>query len=330
MSKPTEKSLQLLKTIPSLNRVKWLILVMLIVTILLLALIPWQQTASGSGRVIAYSATQRQQPISALVEGRIGKWYVQEGMAVKKGDKIAEILDNDPAVLSNLQSEKAALSSRLSALQAATATSKRNVLRQQALYQKGISAQRTLELAQIEFARYESDEATVKAELARIDVRIARQKRQIITAPMNGMIIRRQFGEGASFVKVGDVLAVLVPETLSPAVELWIDGNDIPLIHIGQEVRLQFEGWPAIQFSGWPSVAVGTFGGVVQVVDNADNGEGMFRVLVVPQQPQDWPAARYLRQGVRAHGWILLSQVKLGYELWRQFNGFPPSLDKPI
>jgi hypothetical protein len=25
-------------------------------------------------------------------------------------------------------------------------------------------------------------------------------------------------------------------------------------------------------------------------------------------------------------GWILLDRVRLGYELWRQFNGFPPRL----
>ena len=32
---------------------------------------------------------------------------------------------------------------------------------------------------------------------------------------------------------------------------------------------------------------------------------------------------RFLRQGVRVNGWVLLSQVTLGYELWRIFNGFP-------
>ena len=37
-----------------------------------------------------------------------------------------------------------------------------------------------------------------------------------------------------------------------------------------------------------------------------------------------------LRQGVRTNGWVLLGQVPLGYELWRQINGFPPlpSVDK--
>jgi hypothetical protein len=31
---------------------------------------------------------------------------------------------------------------------------------------------------------------------------------------------------------------------------------------------------------------------------------------------------------VRALGWIQLGTVRLGYELWRQFNGFPPSLPR--
>lgn len=63
------------------------------------------------------------------------------------------------------------------------------------------------------------------------------------------------------------------------------------------------------------------------VVDATDNGQGLFRILVVPDETdQDWPSERYLRQGVRANGWVLLNQVTLGFELWRKLNGFPPSV----
>ena len=41
---------------------------------------------------------------------------------------------------------------------------------------------------------------------------------------------------------------------------------------------------------------------------------------------ETWPEGRYLKQGVRASGWVLLNEVRLAYEFWRQFNGFPPSL----
>ena len=112
-------------------------------------------------------------------------------------------------------------------------------------------------------------------------------------------------------------------------VEMKVSGNDLPLIREGDRVRLQFEGWPAVQFVGWPSVAVGTFGGVVNRVFPTDDGMGYFRIVVTPD-PNDepWPDERYLRQGVRANGWVLLRQVPLGYEIWRQLNGFPPSVEK--
>jgi hypothetical protein len=123
-------------------------------------------------------------------------------------------------------------------------------------------------------------------------------------------------------------LFTIVPDISEQAVELYVSGNDTPLVSLDDEVRLQFEGWPAIQFAGWPSVAVGTFGGRVASIDATDNGTGKFRVLVRPGMEDDWPADRYLRQGVRANGWVMLNQVSLGYEIWRQLNGFPPVVAK--
>jgi hypothetical protein len=74
-------------------------------------------------------------------------------------------------------------------------------------------------------------------------------------------------------------------------------------------------------------VAVGTFGGRVALVDPSSDELGRFRILVVPD-PQDepWPSREFLRQGARANGFVLLDRVRLGYELWRQANGFPPTV----
>ena len=119
----------------------------------------------------------------------------------------------------------------------------------------------------------------------------------------------------------------LMPDAKSQAVELWVDGNDVPLVSKGRPVRLQFEGWPGVQFGGWPSVAVGTFGGRVTVVDHSGDAQGRFRILVVPdERDEPWPSPEYLRQGARVNGFVLLDQVRLGYELWRQANGFPPTV----
>lgn len=175
-----------------------------------------------------------------------------------------------------------------------------------------------------------SEVASARNSLLSIETKLARQKQQSVTAPCDGTILRIMRPGAGEIVKAGAQLAVLIPSTEDLAVEIWVDGNDMPLITPGRHIRLQFEGWPAVQFAGWPSVAVGTFGGKVILVDATDDGTGKFRVLVSPDDPEHaWPGQPYLRQGVRAKGWILLNQVTLGYELWRQLNGFPPVVDNP-
>jgi biotin carboxyl carrier protein len=174
-------------------------------------------------------------------------------------------------------------------------------------------------------AAAQAELANVNAELVRLDTRLARQSTMLVRAPRDGTILRLIANEGTDMVRAGEPIAVLVPDNHQRAVELWIDGNDVPLVQEGRHVRLQFEGWPAVQFSGWPSVAVGTFGGRIALVDATDNGRGKFRVVVVPDGEHPWPQGMFLRQGVRANGWVLLGRVSLGYELWRQFNGFAPT-----
>lgn len=179
-----------------------------------------------------------------------------------------------------------------------------------------------------------SQAADTRDSLAKIEGEISKAETQHVTAPTDGVVFRLTANLFGQIVKSGDKLLEIVPQTDSRAVELWIDGNDAPLVSAGNPVRLQFEGWPAVQFAGWPSVAVGTFPGRVDLVDATDNGKGKFRILVLPDpdDAHDWPTASYLRQGVRAKGWVLLNEVSIGYEIWRQLNGFPPviSPDKPM
>jgi len=170
--------------------------------------------------------------------------------------------------------------------------------------------------------------ASAQAALQPVEVRLNRQSTQTIKAPADGTIFRLMAQPDSAVLKAGEEIASFVPDNTLPVVELLVSGRDMPLISVGRKVRLQFEGWPAIQFAGWPSVAVGTFGGRVRLVDPTDNGSGKFRLLVEPD-PDDapWPSLRYLRQGVRVHGWVLLNRVTLGFELWRLFNGFAPVVE---
>ncbi|MFO0642300.1 MAG: HlyD family efflux transporter periplasmic adaptor subunit [Polyangiaceae bacterium] len=178
-------------------------------------------------------------------------------------------------------------------------------------------------------ANAQAEVANAQAEITRIDTRLSRQATQRIVAPRDGTVLHLLAAQGTEMVKAGEAIAVLVPDAEDRAVELLVDGNDLPLVNAGRKVRLQFEGWPAVQFSGWPQVAVGTFGGEVALVDATDDGKGKFRIVVRPEPGEKWPETRFLRQGVRAQGFVMLGRVTLAYEIWRQLNGFPPSLESP-
>ncbi len=295
--------------------------------LVLLIFTPWQQSSSGQGKVIAFDPNDRVQNINATVTGRIGHWYVRDGQKVKDGEPIVEIIDNDPQFMERLVIERDSILKKFEAVKEASETSLLNYKRQKELFNQGLSARTKFEKAKIEYKKLLSDEASAAANLAKAEVKLSRQQTQLVGAPRDGTVLRVLHGSGSVFVKKGDVLATFVPETLRPAAEIYIDGNDLPLVQPDRHVRLQFEGWPAVQFSGWPSLAVGTFGGTVSIVDPSATIDGKFRVIVVPEEGEKWPDARYLRQGTRVYAWVLLNTVALGYELWRQFNGFPPSLE---
>lgn len=174
-------------------------------------------------------------------------------------------------------------------------------------------------------AKAQSDLTKSQKEVFESEIKVARQRSQSIYAPFDGFVTRITPNQSSQVLKEGDAICVIVPDTADRAVQVWLDGNDAPLVEQGRHVRLQFEGWPAVQFAGWPSVAVGTFGGEVISVDATDDGKGKFRVLILPDKSDlKWPNERFLRQGVRTNGWVLLDEVPLWYEIWRNMNGFPP------
>lgn len=306
-------------------------MVILLLFLIALLFVPWQQVAIGNGTVISYTAGNRGQNIQAPILGRINNWLVQEGQVVAKGDNLVELADFDEQILIRLGQQLDAAKLRLKAAEQAVLAGKKNLERQQQLLSKGISSQRDYELAQVELSRYEAELSMSQSTLAELEVKISRQSSQLVKAPFDGVVVRILAPDGGTVVNAGQSLAILVPQTADRAVELTIKGIDMPLISKGRKVRLQFEGWPAVQFSGWPSVAIGTFGGVVEIVDAIDDGNGNYRVLIFPDEgDQPWPDERYLRQGVKAIGWILLDEVRLGWELWRQLNSFPMTVEQPV
>lgn len=394
----------------------------MMLSVVALVFLPWQQVSRTSGRVVAFVPQQRQQTVTAQVEGVVGRIApgLIEGSTVKAGDFILSIEPLAAGLKQQLESQKEQLSFKLdyarkgvtafeeqkmayeSAQQFAVEAADQIVLgaenklksKQQevAAYaakerqakldldrrtklleggltsdrdfekiraehesalallqavdkdveaaknevtakekereQKRLEAQTKVDYAEATLQKARGEVATIEKELLDIQIKLGELDRMSVTAPQDGTIFRLPVFEQGQQIKKGDELFTIVPDTTQHAVELYVSGNDLPLIGVGAEVRLQFEGWPAVQFVGWPSIAIGSFGGVVAAIDATDNGLGEFRVLVRPTEEEPWPPGVYLRQGVRANGWVMLGQVPLWFELWRQLNGFPPTVSE--
>lgn len=149
-----------------------------------------------------------------------------------------------------------------------------------------------------------------------------------ITAPQNGYINKAIFGGLGETFKEGEPLVNVMPADYDLAVETFVEPLDLPLIHLGEEVRVQFDGWPAIVFSGWPNVSYGTYGAKVVAVETFISDNGKYRVLLAPDEnDHPWPTA--LRAGSGAYTIALLEDVPIWYELWRRLNGFPPNYYQP-
>lgn len=298
-----------------------------------LMFVPWQQSSFGNGQVIAKNPNDRVQFITAPVNGIVEEWLVVDGEHVEKGQPIVRVIDNDPNYFQRLELQKDAARKRYLSAKEASDTAKLNYERQKQLMAEGLSSRKEFEQAKIKYKKLIAEEAAVSVVLTKAETDVSRQSLQEIVAPREGKILRILLGSGTTNVSKGSNLVEFVPQTDELAVEIFVDGNDLPLVYEGRKVRLQFEGWPAVQFSGWPSVAIGSFGGVVFNVDPWVSKDGYFRVIVVPDKTpgqNEWPDEIFLRQGSRVMGLVLLDVVSLGYEFWRLANGFPKSLkEKP-
>jgi len=149
-----------------------------------------------------------------------------------------------------------------------------------------------------------------------------------VTAPQNGFINKVLTGGIGVTIKEGAELVGIMPSKYDLAVETFVRPIDLPLLHIDEKVRVQFDGWPAIVFSGWPNVSYGTYGARVVAIERFISDNGKYRVLLAPDEDDHtWPEA--IRVGSGARTIALLEDVPIWFELWRQINSFPPNYYQP-
>jgi biotin carboxyl carrier protein len=117
-----------------------LVAIIFLLTPFLLLLVPWQQSVTGRGRVIAYDPTERPQTVTARVGGQIVKWHVKEGDRVEEGADLVDIEDNDPELSFRLSEQRKILQERYRESKEELTQQKRVVDRQKAALDASLKA----------------------------------------------------------------------------------------------------------------------------------------------------------------------------------------------
>lgn len=291
------------------------------VTLFFCLFLPWNQFAPGTGQVVGRNPNDRFQEVHAPVSGFVREWHVNEGSWVEKGQPLVSLSDTDADLVERLEFNVKVNQDALSSARLALQTAIINRDRQRQLFEQGLVARKDWEEQRIKVAKLEMEVSKAQSEQVKSEREVARQRSQQVIAPRSGRVVRVISGEGANIVHQGDTLLILAPTTNDLAVEFWVNGDDVALIRDRAKARVEFSGWPAVQMPGWPSMSIGTFRARVALVDAIASSQGKFRVLLVPDET--WPTQLFVRQGARVSGFVQLSSVTVGQELWRQFNGMP-------
>ena len=72
------------------NRITRVFIILFIVMIVILFL-PWTQNIRAKGSITTLQQEQRRQEVNTIIAGKVVKWWVKEGDAIKAGDTIMQL-----------------------------------------------------------------------------------------------------------------------------------------------------------------------------------------------------------------------------------------------
>ena len=87
---------------PIVRRV-WFVTFFIVLFLVGMLFLPWQQTVKGQGAIMAYDPTQRDYAILSTIDGFIEKFHIQENQFVKKGTALFTMVDLDKSYVEKLE-----------------------------------------------------------------------------------------------------------------------------------------------------------------------------------------------------------------------------------
>jgi HlyD family secretion protein len=211
--------------------------------------------------------------ISAQSMGRVTRLAVREGDRVRAGQFLLQI---DPIVAESMvRRDEAAVAGAITGLeqsrvqlksaQASLELARQTLKRQQELWEGGLTTRENLERAQAEVDVRESDLRAREQEIRTRQEQIRQQQAGLtqsrhslaqsrFEAPFDGVVTRRNVEEGENVVvgtmnNAGTVLLTIADMSVIEA-EVEVDETDIPLVQIGQPVKVTIDAIDGKTFTG--------------------------------------------------------------------------------
>lgn len=157
--------------------------------------------------------------VSAVVPGRLAEILAREGDSVREGQPLARLDDREARA-------------RVAELEAKAAYWREQMARSQALAESGVRSRDA----------YEKDKSELNQVTAAISASRQRRADLVVTAPIDGVVLRRDFEVG-EVVGVNDALFWIgTPRPLRLTVD--VDEEDIPRVAVGQKVLIKSDSFP--------------------------------------------------------------------------------------
>ena len=199
--------------------------------------------ASASGKVIPSSRVKLIQPFET---GVVRSIHVRDGQSVKAGEVLIEL---DPSITAAEQAQKKAerdtIAATVDKLEADEPIIAQRVDIRKKLLDKELGSKLTyLETLQ-QLTDNQKDTAIQKSRLAEANAAVAaitaRMKRQILTAPVDGVVQQLAVHTEGGVVTSAQQLAMIVPSDVELEIEALVPNREIGFVHVGQDVQIKVD-----------------------------------------------------------------------------------------
>ena len=188
--------------------------------------------------------------VTALIDGKVNNFFVEQNSLVKTGDSVVELINED-VPLQLRQAESDILQARANLTRAENTFNRYSEL----VSMDAISRQKFDEAK----ADFQSAQAMLASSIAKRDQLAIRKNRQIITSPISGEILRlyKQIG---SYVTAGTPIALVGNfDTLFFDISLFSDVDE--KLELGQIVHLSFSNYETFSKAYGANYSAGNKGG---------------------------------------------------------------------